>query len=90
MRERLVSNRLGLEMKGGYLAVYFGLLLFSLGGLMLQGGIYVLFGAAAWFSVFFGWFTCYHYIHNSLSLKADALNEKCNLGREVEKGLKPS
>ena len=88
--EGLASNRLGLEIKGGYLAVYFGLLLFSLGGVMLQGGIYMLIGVAAWISVVFGWFICYHYLPNAISLKAEALNEKCYLGREVDKELESS
>ena len=70
--------------------VYFGLLFFSLGGLMLQGGVYLIIGATAWFSVVFGWFICYYYRNNSASLKADALNGKCALGCEVEKGLESS
>ena len=90
MLKGLASNRLGLELKGGYIGAYFVLLLFSLGGLMLQGGVYLLIGAAAWFSVVLGWSICYHYRNNSASLKADALNDKSSLGFEVEKGLKSS
>ena len=86
----MASNRLGLEVKGGYLAVYFGLLFFSLGGLMLQGGVYLIIGATTWFSVVLGWSICYHYRNNSASLKADTLNDKSSLGCEVEKGLKSS
>ena len=80
--ERLASNRLGLELKGGYLVVYFILLLFSLGGLMLQGGVYLLIGGAAWFSVVFGWFICYRYRNNAPSLKATALSHKGPFGGE--------
>ena len=90
MVEGLASNRLGLEMKSGYFVAYFVLLLFSLVGLMFQGGVYLLIGAAAWFSVVLGWSICYHYRNNSASLKADALNGKCYLGCEVEKGLESS
>ena len=82
--EQLVPNRMGLEMKGGYLAVYFGLLLFSLGGLMLQGGIYLLIGVTAWFSVVFGWFICYHYRNNLINLKANALRNKGKFGSEAQ------
>ena len=86
----MASKRLGLEVKGGYLVAYFVLLLFSLGGLMFQGGVYLLIGAAAWFSVVLGWFICYPYRNNSKSLTADTLTDKCALGFEVEKGLKSS
>ena len=82
MLEGLVSNRLGLELKGGYLVAYFVLLLFSLGGLMLQGGVYLVIGVAAWFSVVFSWFICYHYRNNTPSLKATALNGKAPFGSE--------
>ena len=55
---------------------------------MFQGGVYLLIGIAAWFSVALSWFICYPYRNNSISFKADALNDKCALGCEVEKGLK--
>ena len=87
MLEELASNRLGLEVKGGYLVAYFVLLLFSFGGLMFQGGVYLLIGVAAWFSVVFGWFICYHYRNNIINLKADSLNNKCDFGCEVRRGL---
>ena len=90
MLEELASNRLGLEVKGGYLVAYFVLLLFSLGGLMLQSGVYLLIGVAAWFSVVLGWFICYPYQNNSISFKANTLTDKSALRCEVEKRLKYS
>ena len=79
------ANRLGLEMKGGYLVAYFVLLLFSLGGLILQGGVYLVIGVAAWFSVVFGWFICYHYRNNAISLKATAPSSEGPFGSEEQK-----
>ena len=87
MVEELASKRLGLEVKGGYLVAYFVLLLFSLGGLMLQSGVYLLIGAAAWFSVVLGWFIGYPYRNNVKNLKTDTLNNKCDFGCEVRRGL---
>ena len=86
MLEGLASNRLGLELKGGYFVAYFVLLFFGFVGLMFQGGVYLLFGVAAWFSVVFGWFICYHYLHNAINLKADTLNSKGDLGSEAQRG----
>ena len=48
-----MASKLGFQ-KGkqtGYLAAYFGLLLFSVSGLVLQGGIYVVVGVVGWFGV---------------------------------------
>jgi len=58
------KSRLSLGVKGGYLAAYFLLLLFSVAGLMLQGGSWVLIGIASWFSVVLVWFFCYNYLHH--------------------------
>ena len=37
--------------QSGYLAAYFGLLLFSVSGLVLQGGVWMLVSAVCWFGV---------------------------------------
>jgi hypothetical protein len=37
--------------QSAYLAAYFGLLLFAVSGLVLQGGIWMIAGTVGWFSV---------------------------------------
>ena len=37
--------------QAGYLTAYFGLLLFSVSGLVLQGGLWLLVGIVCWFGV---------------------------------------
>ena len=64
LKDMTTKSRLNLGVKGGYLAAYFVLLLFSVFGLMLQGGSWVLVGIASWFSVVFGWFVCYNYLRH--------------------------
>jgi hypothetical protein len=48
MASKLRSQR---GKQAGYLAGYFVLLLFSLSGLMLQGGMWLLVGALCWFGI---------------------------------------
>jgi hypothetical protein len=42
---------IGRGKQGGYLATYFGVLLFSVCGLVLQGGLWLFVGIVCWFGV---------------------------------------
>jgi hypothetical protein len=70
--------------QAGYLAAYFGLVLFSVSGLVLQGGIWLFVGAVCWFGVVVACFLLRSTYVWSKNLKDGASHGDGYLGRERE------
>jgi hypothetical protein len=60
-----------------YFVAYFVLLIFSLSGLMLQGGVFIFVGVACWFSVVAGLFVGQSYLKLDKNLSDSKLKSVC-------------
>lgn len=70
--------------QAGYLAAYFGLLLFSVSGLILQGGIWLFVGIVCWFGVVIACLLLRLIEGNTKNLKDGKLKSDGYLGKERE------
>ena len=62
---QMTSKLSGRGKEAGYLLGYLVLLLFSVSGLIVQGGMWLLVGFVCWFGVVFSVFGVYYYRHHS-------------------------
>jgi K+ transporter len=67
-----------------YLAAYFGLLLFGVSGLVLQGGIWMVAGVVGWFSVVVACLLLRYRGNGAKNLKDAASRSEGYLGSERE------
>jgi hypothetical protein len=83
--ERMASKlRIQKGKQAGYLAAYFGLVLFSVSGLVLQGGISLFVGAVCWFGVVIACLLLRSIGVSAKNLKAGASKGDGYLGRARE------
>jgi hypothetical protein len=70
-----------------YLSGYLALVFFSLSGLILQGGVYILVGIACWSCVFLGCINYYNKSGNAKPLKNNHANTMNHIREEKARAL---
>ena len=84
MTDNLYRNRARQKV---YLSGYLALVFFSLSGLILQGGVFILVGLACWSCVFLGCINYYNKSGNAKSLKTDYTITRNHIGEDEGKSF---
>jgi hypothetical protein len=75
---------IGRGKQAGYIAAYFGLLLFSVSGLVLQGGLWLFVGIVCWFGVVIACLLLHSIGYSAKNLKDGPSKSDGYLRREKE------
>jgi hypothetical protein len=85
MASKFVSSRVK---QTGYLAGCFGLLLYTMSGLMFQGSMWLVAGALCWFAIVSRFFGTYIYNYNKKRLQELSLRTELQKRGETESDQK--